>query len=203
MREPNYYLGEGDFTKIGANVLAKASEIKGDYLAAIDDYIRSLNRTDRTGMQLNVPGGRPADKIIADGFTSGFSDCCHVLLALARSKKIPGAFVETIEIHKGECIIMRPFVEAYEGMDWKPRNPGYGKVEKDGELYILESNALPGMHKRRFVEVARGLDLSQLKDIEGNALNLRHQKPEALLRSKSYKNLFSKYKDFTPPPLPA
>ena len=198
MFDPGFYLGEGELTGYKNQSIQKAaSKIKGDYLSGIDEYIRSLVKVETDSRYL-MSGERSAEKIVEDGFTLGFSDPCHVFLALSRAKGIPAACVETIEIRKGECKIMRPFVDVYMGMDWRPRNPGYGKVPKEGELYILESTALPNMSKRKFVEIARGLDLSELLGINGEKISLRSKSDfDKLFESKGFNEMIVRYSEFT------
>jgi len=157
MKQPSFYLGEGKFTQKGPISRDIASQITGKYpIDGIDEFVKSLPYAERK----NLFRKRDSDQIIKDGFVRGCTDSGLVFITLARIKGFPAAYVETLE----EGFLQEPtrntveghiFADVYSDSAWIPYNPGHGRTEKEGKIYLFKN-------RRKYVEMARGLDFSEL-----------------------------------------
>jgi hypothetical protein len=162
--EPRFYLGEGEFTRFDDYIKYAASEITGeDVIEEIHKFVKSIPQPKLKRKKMDyLWRTRTAGQIIQDDFSTGCTDDSLVFLTLARIKGIPSAYVETIE----ENFLKNPlgnisghiFVDVYQSGKWIPYNPRHGKTIKDREVYLF----LPEKRNRRYLELARGLDFSQL-----------------------------------------
>ena len=170
MRDPLFYLGEGRFTKrdkycmevanrIKENLRYLPEDMKFDYiLESINKFVKSLKKGEGPWR------GRTAGEIIKEGYVTGCTDRGLVFVTLARIKGFPAAYVETIEENSLRKVIKKPtgpieghvFVEVYKDGVWIPYNPGYGRTEKDGKVFLW----LPEVPERKFIKIATGLDFS-------------------------------------------
>ena len=198
MKDPLFYLGEGNFTKRDKYCMNVAGQIKEtlhyipedtnefDYmLESINEFVKSLRKGDGPWRK------RTAGQIIEDGYITGCTDCGLVFVTLARIKGFPTAYVETIEENSLRKIIKEQtgpieghvFAMCYDKRRhvWIPYNPGYGQTKKDGKLFLW----LPEVPERKFIEIARGLDFSHLYT-EGST------QPIELTTTRQMKALISK-----------
>src|SRR3989338_3496155 len=161
MLEANFYLNDGRFTGRGyANLNDIASRITGETLIDnIDELVKSLPFKKDS----EVWRKRTASQIIEDRFVTGCTDSALVFVTLARIKGIPAAYVESIEEH----FLQNPeigdiqghiFVDVYSERGLVSYNPGHGITDKQRKIYLWS----PKDPDRRYTEIARGLDFSQL-----------------------------------------
>lgn len=176
MRKPEFYLSEGVFTKKDDTIERIATRInEGCVVEEIDEILKPLPRNEERS---DLRRQRSAGQIIRDGFLTGCTDACLVFVTLARAKGMPAAYVETIE----ENFLKNPingiiqghvFSDVYRNGTWISYNPGNGRTTREGKTYFW----LVDKPERRYVEVARGLDFSQLYlDDTNDQIELRTNK---------------------------
>jgi hypothetical protein len=165
MRDSSFYLGEGEFTKQTDYLRDVASQIREKYvIEEISDFVKSIPiREERDWLWAKSFRQRTANEIAKSKISTGCTDDALVFITLLRIRDYPTAYVETVEKEflkkpKKDCINGHIFADIYQNNLWVPYNPRCGKTVKNGRLYLFRSDE----EEKPYIEVARGLDFSQL-----------------------------------------
>ncbi len=125
--ETEFFLREGEQTKITENIAKIAAEFTADNFELIAQIIKwiykNLKSNQDKEFKLEIFRKRTADQIIKDGFTTGCTDIALVFIALTRAKNIPTKYVEAIrrkwiESDEADLIEGHVFAEVYMNNQW-------------------------------------------------------------------------------------
>lgn len=165
MTENEYFLGDGDYTKIDWRIKKVADKIKRNRsqnrITGINNVVYSLEHN--ISNKRREFRNRTASEIISSGYTTGCTDDALVFCAVARATGIPTKYVETIhndwlkDPHGRTRVHV--FVDIYTRGEWFAYNPNWGycwhtKTSKVTSDY----NAF----RENFVLVGKGLDFSNV-----------------------------------------
>jgi hypothetical protein len=161
MRNPEFYLGEGEFTRKGDKTRDIASQINGGYIIeGINEFVNSLPCRQEEKPRLFRK--RTSEQIIKDGFITGCTDMALVFCTLSRIKGFPAVYVEAFEEkfleNPKKTIEAHIFSDIYQDGIWIPYNPGCGKTAKIANMYFY----LPTTTSAMYMAKGRGLDFSEL-----------------------------------------